>query len=271
MKHARPDYQRIQDPAGLIPEDEPVFLLRGQDPVAGAAVRHWAWCARVAGAHQDIFSAAERQAEAMEAWSRDRASHVPDLPAEGTCPGFEVEPGVYSGCTAAAPGEGDCPACGDLSGDCDGEVSDDPEETLDLPEDALPAAGEPPPRYLWRWFDAYAVAETADAAWLLLVDRLGEPGEDGGTAELMAEPARRRMHTAPPEDVLPVDPRSFLHLVPLDDEVEFSTYDVPEEVVPGGGLLAGDLPSPVTTFGRAAAWEWARVLPVGFCVDLWQG
>lgn len=34
MLHARDDYNRIQDPAGLIPEDEPVFLVRAQDPVA---------------------------------------------------------------------------------------------------------------------------------------------------------------------------------------------------------------------------------------------
>ena len=34
MKHARNDYDRIQDPAGLIPADEPVFLLRGQDKLA---------------------------------------------------------------------------------------------------------------------------------------------------------------------------------------------------------------------------------------------
>ena len=34
MKHARDDYNRIQDPAGLIPADEPVFLLRGQDKLA---------------------------------------------------------------------------------------------------------------------------------------------------------------------------------------------------------------------------------------------
>lgn len=31
MIHAREDYNRIQDPKGLIPQDEPVFLLRGQD------------------------------------------------------------------------------------------------------------------------------------------------------------------------------------------------------------------------------------------------
>lgn len=30
MLHAREDYNRFQDPEGLIPDDEPVFLLRGQ-------------------------------------------------------------------------------------------------------------------------------------------------------------------------------------------------------------------------------------------------
>lgn len=31
MLHARKDYNRIQDPLGIIPDNEPVFLLRGQD------------------------------------------------------------------------------------------------------------------------------------------------------------------------------------------------------------------------------------------------
>jgi hypothetical protein len=31
MKHARPDYARIQDPWRKIPADEPVFLIRAQD------------------------------------------------------------------------------------------------------------------------------------------------------------------------------------------------------------------------------------------------
>ena len=42
MIHARDDYNRIQDPAGLIPADEPVFLLRGQDPAAPNTVDRWA-------------------------------------------------------------------------------------------------------------------------------------------------------------------------------------------------------------------------------------
>jgi hypothetical protein len=39
MKHARPDYDRIQDPAGRIPADEPVLLFRAQDKHAAAVAR----------------------------------------------------------------------------------------------------------------------------------------------------------------------------------------------------------------------------------------
>lgn len=42
MKHAREDYNRIQDPAGLIPEDEPVVLFRAQDKYAGVALLAYA-------------------------------------------------------------------------------------------------------------------------------------------------------------------------------------------------------------------------------------
>jgi NTP pyrophosphatase (non-canonical NTP hydrolase) len=42
MKHSRPDYQaRITDTAGIIPENEPVFLLRAQDRTAASVVRCW--------------------------------------------------------------------------------------------------------------------------------------------------------------------------------------------------------------------------------------
>lgn len=34
MKHARKDYDRFQDPANKIPEDEPVMLFRAQDQYA---------------------------------------------------------------------------------------------------------------------------------------------------------------------------------------------------------------------------------------------
>lgn len=41
MIHATEKYNRIQDPAGIIPENEPVFLLRAQDIHAAYAVRDW--------------------------------------------------------------------------------------------------------------------------------------------------------------------------------------------------------------------------------------
>jgi hypothetical protein len=41
MIHARKDYARIQDPAGKIPKDEPVFLLRAQDRTATATLMFW--------------------------------------------------------------------------------------------------------------------------------------------------------------------------------------------------------------------------------------
>lgn len=42
MRHAREDYQGIQDRHGRIPDDEPVFVLRAQDATAAAVVRFWA-------------------------------------------------------------------------------------------------------------------------------------------------------------------------------------------------------------------------------------
>lgn len=94
MKHARPDYNRIQDPAGLIPEDEPVLLLRGQDRAAPATVRYWADEAEALGADPEICEAARKQASAMEAW-QDHApgvSKVPDLPAAGSEPDLVPTP-----------------------------------------------------------------------------------------------------------------------------------------------------------------------------------
>ena len=42
MKHARKDYNRIQDPENKIPADEPVFIVRAQDPLAADVMRYWA-------------------------------------------------------------------------------------------------------------------------------------------------------------------------------------------------------------------------------------
>ena len=81
MKHAREDYNRIQDPAGKIPEDEPVFLIRGQDKCGPETLRFWARLAAEQGAHKDIVHAAFDQASEMEFWQDMCAQKVPDMPA----------------------------------------------------------------------------------------------------------------------------------------------------------------------------------------------
>jgi hypothetical protein len=79
LKHARKDYDRIQDPLALIPEDEPVFLLRGQDLAAPDTVEAWAARAELCGANSEIVRSAREQAQAMRLW-QVRVAKVPDLP-----------------------------------------------------------------------------------------------------------------------------------------------------------------------------------------------
>lgn len=76
MKHAREDYNRIQDPEGLIPDDEPVFLIRAQDKVSGDAVRAWVELAEKSGASSDILYLAQEHAKKMDEWNRKK---IPDV------------------------------------------------------------------------------------------------------------------------------------------------------------------------------------------------
>lgn len=79
MKHARSDYDPIQDPRGVIPEDEPVFLLRGQDRFAPIVVKLWALLAEAAGCSELLIAAAEEQAEEMVRWQDQHSSKTPDM------------------------------------------------------------------------------------------------------------------------------------------------------------------------------------------------
>ncbi len=80
MKHARKDYDRIQDPENKIPEDEPVFLIRAQDVTAPEVVKYWAAKAKWSGAAQDIVHAAEAHAGRMVEWQREHGMKIPDMP-----------------------------------------------------------------------------------------------------------------------------------------------------------------------------------------------
>jgi len=80
MIHARDDYNRIQDPAGKIGTDEPVFLLRAQDEFAAETVRYWA---RLVELRFKIAEMARKHADKMAAWPVHK---TPDLPPPNLSP-----------------------------------------------------------------------------------------------------------------------------------------------------------------------------------------
>lgn len=76
MKHAREDYNRIQDPARLIPADEPVQLWRGQDKYAARLCRIYADWVEADGGDPEVVRLSRLQADAMDAW---RTHKSPDI------------------------------------------------------------------------------------------------------------------------------------------------------------------------------------------------
>ena len=80
MKHAREDYNRIQDPAGLIGEDEPVFLLRAKDKTAPNIVRKWAMEQVNQGSEYACIEVALKWADIMEEWQKENGCKLADLP-----------------------------------------------------------------------------------------------------------------------------------------------------------------------------------------------
>lgn len=83
MKHARKDYnERVQDSANIIPAEEPVFLLRGQDPVAPDVLNHYAMKAREAGASEVLVNQVTCHAKAMREFQTTVCPHVPDMAEE---------------------------------------------------------------------------------------------------------------------------------------------------------------------------------------------
>lgn len=62
----------------IIPADEPVFLIRGQDAAGGDAVRAWASIAEARGSSIDICNIAREHAAKMDAWPKKK---IADLPA----------------------------------------------------------------------------------------------------------------------------------------------------------------------------------------------
>jgi len=80
MIHARDDYNRIQDPDNLIPEDEPVFLIRAKDILGPSAVQAWVNLARACRVDGAMVEAAEKQAQRMRDYQKQNGSQIPDMP-----------------------------------------------------------------------------------------------------------------------------------------------------------------------------------------------
>ena len=80
MIHARKDYNRIQDPMGIIPEDEPVFLLRAQDIAAPEAVISWIEAHIRHGGDIDIAKLALDQVMRMKEWQEKHGWKKADIP-----------------------------------------------------------------------------------------------------------------------------------------------------------------------------------------------
>lgn len=81
MIHAREDYNRIQDPAGKIGIDEPVFLVRAKDKLAPNTVRQWALLCKEAG-NEPMGRIAAEWANKMEEWQDKNGCKNPDMPTE---------------------------------------------------------------------------------------------------------------------------------------------------------------------------------------------
>jgi hypothetical protein len=81
MRHARADYNRIIDPSGKIPEDEPVFLIRGHDRIGPSVLRFYATMNKAEGGKPEISEMVEKWADEMVAWQlKIGKSKMADLP-----------------------------------------------------------------------------------------------------------------------------------------------------------------------------------------------
>ena len=79
MNHARKDYDRIQDPAGKIPANEPVFLLRAQDRTAASTLQFWILANEALEDRDDeAIRLAKRHLAKMKAWPTKKTADVPN-------------------------------------------------------------------------------------------------------------------------------------------------------------------------------------------------
>lgn len=82
MKHAREDYAFIQDVRGVIPKDEPVFLLRGQDPKTQQCMLLWCNLAANDGIDKVMIEQVRKHVKLVDEWqAKIKRKDKSDLPA----------------------------------------------------------------------------------------------------------------------------------------------------------------------------------------------
>jgi hypothetical protein len=81
VRHARPDYDRIQDPENKIPVDEPVMLFRAQDKHFPKVLAYYLMLlAKDPETRSDISEAVIAQIRAGQQWQLENGCKTPDLP-----------------------------------------------------------------------------------------------------------------------------------------------------------------------------------------------
>jgi len=78
MIHLRRDYDRFQDPEGKIPENEPVFIIRGQDFTAPDVIYYWGKVARAWGASPELCHRVAEFSDYVARWQQTYGCKVPD-------------------------------------------------------------------------------------------------------------------------------------------------------------------------------------------------
>lgn len=86
MIHARTDYDRIQDPAGLIGEDEPVMLFRAKDRLMHNVLAAYRDMLVQVGAEPHMVESVERHIDRVTHWQVENGTQTPDMPADAVRP-----------------------------------------------------------------------------------------------------------------------------------------------------------------------------------------
>lgn len=80
MIHARPDYNRIQDPENKIPANEPVILFRAQDRHTPKLLAYYLLLlGKDEDAEEDIILSVVRHIRRVQEWQDRHGCKTPDL------------------------------------------------------------------------------------------------------------------------------------------------------------------------------------------------